>query len=395
MDKCAGSARATASCLEMTPDPRQTPPCCCPRRDHRMTRLRRTTSRAQTARGGRSRSVDLTQPATYVRQVAERLSEMGVDVPGWLARHGLAPERLDDAALHVPVPAFRRLVADALRAAGEPALGLLVGERLHVHTHGSVGAAVLEGATLRQAVEVFEQFLGLRTPLATVTHEVHGSEVRIVIHERVGLGEVRRSVLEAVLLAVKNVVDFVALGLWPVRRVHFPFPDPGYAGLARDILRCPVRYRSAWAGLTVPFAIFEQPLKKADPAAFRAAARQCERELGRLAERDALQSRVRSLLLDKGTGGFPSLQVTARLLHLTSRTLHRRLVQEGTSYRTVLEDVRRTLALEHLQAGQLTVAEIAGALGYTDLANFRRAFRRWEGAPPSARRAQPLRRGAD
>jgi len=353
-----------------------------------MTRIRPAAPTDLTARRGRARSVDLTQPAAYVREVAERLAEMGVDVPGWLARHGLTPGQLDDATLHMPVPVFRRLIADALQASGEPALGLLVGERLHVHTHGSVGAAVLEGATLRQAIEVFEQFLGLRTPLATVTHELHGGEVRIVVHERVGLGDVRRSVLEAVLLAIKNVIDFVALGLWPVRKVHFPFPDPGYAGLARDILRCPVRYRSAWAGLTVPLVIFEQPLKKTDPAAFRAAARQCERELGRLAERDALQSRLRSLLLDKGTGGFPSLQVTARLLHLTPRTLHRRLVQEGTSFRTVLEDVRHTLALEHLQAGQLTVAEIAGALGYTDLANFRRAFRRWEGAPPSARRGK-------
>lgn len=345
-------------------------------------------SRPSTAAArGRSRSVDLTQPATYVRQVGERLHEMGVDVARWLAPHGLTPDQLDDPELQVPVPVFRRLVADALQTSGEPALGLLVGERLLVHTHGSVGAAAAKGATLREAVEVFEQFLGLRTPLATITHELRGGEVRIVVHERVGLGEVRPAVLEAVLLAVKNLVDFVALGLWPVRQVHFPFPAPGHAALARDILRCPVRYRSAWAGMTVPQAIFEQPLKKADPAAFRDAARQCERELGHLAERDALQSRVRRLLLDKGTGGFPSLQVTARLLHLTPRTLHRHLLREGTSYRALLEDVRRTLALEHLQAGQLTVAEIAGALGYTDLANFRRAFRRWEGAPPSARRA--------
>jgi AraC-like DNA-binding protein len=339
-------------------------------------------------RRARSRSVDLMQPATYVRQVGERLDEMGVDVPAWLARSGLSPSQLDDAARQVPVSVFRRLVADALQTSGEPALGLLVGERLLVHTHGSVGAAALSGATLRETVEVFEQYFGLRTPLAVITHEVWGREVRIVIHERVGLGEVRQSVLEAVVLAVKNVIDFVALGLRPVRQVHFPFQKPDYAALARDVLRCTVRYRSAWAGMTVPVEIFEQPLKRADPAAFREAARLCERELGQLTERSAVASRVRSLLLGKGTSGFPSLQVSARLLHMTPRTLHRHLVREGTSFRQVLEDVRHTLALEHLQTGQLTIAQIACALGYTDLANFRRAFRRWEGEAPSASRAR-------
>jgi AraC-like DNA-binding protein len=75
---------------------------------------------------------------------------------------------------------------------------------------------------------------------------------------------------------------------------------------------------------------------------------------------------------------------------MTPRTLHRHLVREGTSFRQVLEDVRHTLALEHLQTGQLTIAEIACALGYTDLANFRRAFRRWEGEAPSASRTRQL-----
>lgn len=343
--------------------------------------------RSKLGRRTRSRSVDLTQPATYVHQIGERLAEMGVDVPAWLARSGLSRSQLEDAGLRIQVPAFRRLVADALQASGEPALGILVGERLHIHTHGSVGEAVLGSASLREAVETFERYFGLRTPLAAITHEVHGTEVRIVFHERVLLGDVRPPVLEALVLALKNVLDFVALGLRPVREVHFPFRKPVYAALARDVLRCTVRYRSGWTGLSVPLEIFEHPLKRSDPTLFRTAAQTCELELGRLAQRDAMQSRVRDLLLAKGTSGFPSLQVTARLLHMTPRTLHRRLVQEGTSFSQVLEDVRHALALEHLQSAHLSIAEIACALGYTDTANFRRAFRRWQGAPPSQRRS--------
>ena len=81
--------------------------------------------------------------------------------------------------------------------------------------------------------------------------------------------------------------------------------------------------------------------------------------------------------------GFPSLAVTARLFHMTPRTLHRRLQQEGSSFQDILEQIRHTLALEHLKANRLSIQEIAYALGYTDIANFRRAFKRWQGMPPS------------
>ena len=68
---------------------------------------------------------------------------------------------------------------------------------------------------------------------------------------------------------------------------------------------------------------------------------------------------------------------------MTSRTLHRRLLAEGTSFKQVLKEVRHALALEHIRAGRLSVEEIAQVLGYSDVANFRRAFRQWEGVAPS------------
>ena len=102
---------------------------------------------------------------------------------------------------------------------------------------------------------------------------------------------------------------------------------------------------------------------------------------------ETLAARVRRLLLER-QHKFPTLNVTARMLHMTPRTLHRKLVAEGSSYREQLEAVRHTLALEHVKSGRFSMDEIAYRLGYTDLANFRRAFKRWESMPPSAYRTQ-------
>lgn len=87
-------------------------------------------------------------------------------------------------------------------------------------------------------------------------------------------------------------------------------------------------------------------------------------------------------MLEKQSG-FPSLTVMARLLHVTPRTLHRRLLQEQTSYKDIIEDVRHTLAVEYLKSSHLSVQEISYLLGYSDMANFRRTFKRWENVAPS------------
>jgi AraC-like DNA-binding protein len=321
----------------------------------------------------------------YIRQIADQLGGMGVDVDRWLAQSRLSRERLHDPSLALAYPTFERLARDALSMSREPALGLLIGERLFASSHGMVGFAALSSATIGQALELVERYAPLRTSLIAISHELDAGGLRIVFRETRPLGDIRRLVLEAVLLTSKNVLDSISMGDCPVKRIAFPFEAPEYAPLARDLFRCDVQYGQRWAGALLPREVMDVPLKMADPESFREAALICQRELDKLTADQSLAARVRRLLLEK-ENGFPSLPVTARMLRMTPRTLHRRLVDEGTSFHELLEDVRRTLALEHVKSGRFAIEEIAYMLGYSDLANFRRAFRRWESVPPSAYR---------
>jgi AraC-like DNA-binding protein len=323
----------------------------------------------------------------YVRQIADQLGSMGVDVDRWLARSDLSREQIDGPSLALPYPTFHSLALDALSMSNEPALGLLIGARLLANSHGMVGYAALSSGTIRQALELVEHYTPLRTSLISISHTVDEGELRIVFAETRPLGDIQRLVLEAVMLSIKNVLDSISMGVCQVKSVAFPFDAPDYAPLARDIFRCDVQYRQPWAAAVLPPEVIDVPLKMADPEAFREAAQICQRELDKLTANESLAARVRRLLLEK-QNGFPSLQVTARMCHMTPRTLHRRLRDEGTSFHELLEDVRRTLALEHVKSGRFSIEEIAYMLGYSDLANFRRAFRRWESMPPSTYRAK-------
>lgn len=330
-------------------------------------------------------------PALYVRHIAAQLRAMGADVERWLRQSGLDEQKLADPALTIRDATFHRLVVDSLTVSGEPAMGLFVGQRLTASAHGMVGYAAVSSSSLRQALDVFERFARLRISLVTVGHEVVRDEVRVRLTERRPLGETRRPLLEAIVVTVKGVLDDISLGSCKVTRVCFPFEAPSYVPLAREVLRCDVKYRQTWAGFAFPLAGFDAPLRLADPDAFRHAAAICQRELDKLTAEESTTARVQRALLER-QGGFPSLTLVARTLHVTPRTLHRRLAEEGTSFKRLLDDVRRALAVEQLRAGRVGVEELAYSLGYSDVANFRRAFKRWEAVPPSVfRGAEPER----
>ncbi len=329
---------------------------------------------------------DFFLPSQYVQQIAGQMTRMGVRLPDWLLQLQRPGLNCELEIQHLSFADFQRLVREAIALTGEPAFGLLVGERLLVHSHGILGYAAVNSLSLRQALQLMERYFLVRTSLLSVQVVADGALTRLVFSEPHPLGDIRVPVMEAVILTIKNLVDYVTLGVCQVATVSFPFEAPAHADLARELFGCEVRYGGDWTGFALSSEHLDQPLRSGNPEALREAEQLCQQELAKLTRQQTLSARVRRLMLEK-QGGFPTLQVSARLLNMTPRTLHRRLQDEGTSYRDILEDIRHHLAVEHIKAGKLTLQEVAYMLGYDDLSNFRRAFKRWEGVAPSAFRA--------
>jgi AraC-like DNA-binding protein len=329
-------------------------------------------------------------PVQYLRLIADDVRARGADVSRWLRSAGLTEQKLDEPSLEIPFALFEKLVSSALVVTPEPAAGLLFGQKLQMSMHGVLGYAAASSGSLREALGLFVSFSRLRFSPVAISSDEGPREVRVRFSETESLGAIRRPVLEALMMAAKNLLSALTMDACRISRVAFPFDPPGYANLARELFGCEVRYRSTWAGFTLPREALDMPLRTADPIAFREATLICQRELERQGADSTFSGRVRRLLLEH-QNGFPTLAVTARLLHETPRTLHRRLTSEGSSFQALLEDVRHTLALEYLKVGRLSVEEVAYRLGYTDLSNFRRAFKRWVGMPPSEYRDRYLR----
>ena len=103
--------------------------------------------------------------------------------------------------------------------------------------------------------------------------------------------------------------------------------------------------------------------------------------------RSSFLERVRVAVANALVHGRPTIRTIARVVHASPRTLQRRLRQQGTTYATLIDSVRRERTERLVTAGNLSITEIAFLAGFTDIGGFRRAYMRWTGVTPSRARA--------
>jgi AraC-like DNA-binding protein len=132
----------------------------------------------------------------------------------------------------------------------------------------------------------------------------------------------------------------------------------------------------------------ELTYRMSDPVALNLAREQCERELNALGLDGRVEARVRRLV-SRNKNGFPSLQQVASQLHKSPRTLKRQLAAEGHTFSSILDEERREAATLMLRSSDFSIEQVAERLGYSNVPNFSRAFRRWMGITPADYRTRP------
>lgn len=332
-----------------------------------------------------------TLPAVHVHYLSELVARWNVEPQELVAGLDVDLAALADPAARLPLSRVEALIERARTLTREPGLGFYLGLKMRISAHGYLGFAAMSAGTLREAVELAARYAPTRTTaLALRLHEAGGS-ASLVIEERTPLGRAR------------DVLIFgLAVGLWQLGcaltgrpltgGLDVAFPEPDYFQRFAHATPGPVRFGQPLHQLLLDPGVLDLPLTMADPVALRLARESCERELDALGSREQLVERTRALLAEplpasgvpEQPASFRTIEEVAKKLHVSVRTLKRRLAEEGTAYSELLDAERRERALLLMRSGDLTLAEIADRLGYSDAANFTRAFRRWTGVSPRA-----------
>ena len=311
-----------------------------------------------------------------------------------VSRAGLAPETLLDHAeiaihlLHdrdtrIPVAryaALYRLINESLDDEGFA----LFSRPLHRGSFEFLCRAAISAATLEEALERITRFLHVVLDDLDVEVEQSGRAAVIIISEAQALpvGSAGRVfAYEWLLRMIHGLAAWLVAHPLPLDEVSFPYPPPLHAAdyelvfaprYTFDAPRLEARFPAEWLGLPV----------RRDEAALRSFLVDAPASITTLYRRDrALSLRVREHL----RAALPehlALPALARRLFLSPRTLHRRLEDEGTSFRAIKDGLRRDLATDWLAKTMRPLSRIGTDLGFADAAAFYRAFAGWTGSGP-------------
>jgi AraC-like DNA-binding protein len=324
-------------------------------------------------------------------RIVARLEALGVPLDRVRARAGL-PAADAGAARPVVVTteaffAFWRAIEEET---GRPDLGLLLGAGAIEGAYSVAAAAALHAPDLAASLRTMARYKRLACP-EQVDVEVEGGEARVRFHWVLATTEVPR------LLVDSTFASFVALA----RRGSGGKAAPLRIELARrgadaDILRahygCPVVLGAPLDRLVFDERAFVIPFVTADAEAFSRIVPGLEAELVGRSEPRSLRDDVRvAIARDMSRGARPTVAVVARRLHVSPRTLQRRLGEERTSYQEQLDQVRRTSARRLLANTELDPTDIAFLLGFEEPNSFARAFRAWERTTPTRWRERAAR----
>lgn len=327
-------------------------------------------------------------PPRYYAALLDVLSERGHDAAALAAEAGIEPERLEREGFFT-LAEVERLVGRAASLENVDAIGLEVGKRLQLMSHGSLGVAALTAPTAREALELVVECFPLVSPLFSLELASRGEVTAVRLEVVWELDpSVERFHTAAMSGSLHAQVGLLLRGeLPPGFELDARHPRPPGLPAWVDEIGVPIRFDRPAYELRVPTALLRVGLPLADRRAYLAAREACFEMLESRPDPHRLQAAVERELRAAGPP-FLGLDETARALGLSGRSLRRRLEGEGTSFRACLESVRLELAERYLLESDRSITAIGLELGYTDPANFSRAFRRARGVSPSALRRE-------
>jgi AraC-like DNA-binding protein len=324
----------------------------------------------------------------YARLIARELSRRGLDTVTLFAGTGLDPVTLWQES-EIQLDPFLRLIKNAERINLGLSLGFLIGEHQALAALGSLGVALGVAPTLRDGLRVLESFTRLQASYTQIELRTGLRGMSIRVSFLAELGESLQVHAEVTAMLLQTYVESVSGQRLNDAVYRFTYSEPLRAQDYRVHLHSPCRFGQREIALELPKCWLDNRSPYFHAELWGQSLRQLSQRLRELGDKEvAVYSRHIRSLLRSYDPPLPVLADIAEKLHMSERTLNRRLQQEDTSFREIRGRVLIDWAQQYLVQGNDTIESIATALGYQDAANFRRAFRSRVGLTPIAYRHQ-------
>lgn len=333
-----------------------------------------------------------TTSSSWAMAIVQALELGGVDCRSLFGELELDYTALSDPDARFPQDRMTRLWQRAVELSGDSAIGLNMAQVVRPASFHVVGYALMSSRNLRDGftrLVRYQRIIGEGADLHLLA-QPDGYALTLAIHgDR--LPAARQSAEASLAYCLAFCRWLTGKPLQP-REVRLQSPTPKDQARYQAVFQAPLRFNAEQDALIFTRADLEAPLPSANEALAQLHDRFAGEYLARFSG-SRVTHQARQVLCRLLPQGEPRREVVAQQLHLSQRTLQRRLQEEGTSFQQLLDETRRELAEQYLRQVNLTLLEIAYLLGFADSSNFFRAFRRWFGQTPGEYRAALLGEG--
>jgi len=322
--------------------------------------------------------------SSRIKKQLEYLSSLGIDIEPVYKQAGISREEAFSADRHFSFEQYNTILEFALRQTGNPEYGLAFGSQPQIG--GTIGMLSASCKNLMEAFSEGCRFLRLQTDTAELRFEDPEKNPRLV-YRLSDSWELRhphtaRLEVDTMFAFLNTILKINSNGAVHARAVHYTFRKPEH----------PEKY-AAFFGLAPQFgrdenilfldrAYLKIPMKAFNPESYSVLNSYLEEQLERLVNGESVSDKVKRVLHNSFRYRFPDMETVAEKLLLSPRTLQRKLAEEQTTFKEILQEARFGIAKNLLLRNVLSVSDIAFTLGYSDLANFSRSFKRYTGTSP-------------
>ena len=327
----------------------------------------------------------------FVHCLEAALRAKRLDPQPLLQDYGLDAARLAEPRARLSIPRYMRLGQAAIQLSGDTALGLEMG-RLQAPPHlGLAGVTAAQAPTVREAARTLIRFEPLYATnyRGSSSFEEDAAGAWLCFYSISPYNAYNRFVVDTVLAGWNSQLTCIAAQ--PIRPsvVQIEFDAPDHIQRYEALFDCPVEFSAASNRLRLNQETLSLRNPEHCPGTWQHLLELCDTELEQLTRTRSLRERLTQLLGPLLKGQEPDLPQLADRLQMPVWTLRRKLAEEGTSYRAILNDTRRDLAMAYIRDTESAFGEIAWLLGFSSAEAFQRAFKRWSGQTPGEyRRAQ-------
>ncbi|HTH80472.1 MAG TPA: AraC family transcriptional regulator [Ramlibacter sp.] len=330
-------------------------------------------------------------PMAFARAISAAMARGGLNPAEALKQAQITPSRLAQAEARITSLQMEVLSGAAMQALDDEGLGAF-SRKLPWGSYGMLARASLSSPNLGVAIKRWCRHHSL------ITGDIHlqllqqGDSCAIAIEERANLARHGAAAREFCLVHVLRNIH--GLACWfvdsriPLQGARFPFPAPPHAEAYRFMFPGgPLTFDASEAAIAFDARYLQLPLRRDEKALRQMLKRALPLTVLQYRRDRLLVEQVRQALVTHAEAAHSADQI-AKLLHMSARTLHRQLKDEGASLQQLKDETRRERASDLLFRTDRPIKQVASAVGFRNEKSFIRAFRQWTGSSPAEFRAQ-------